>query len=750
MLPGNRISSELITSYINVDSSQRNKQSASVYGKDLLSPPAFPLQFKHGSSMIQINISNHNLKKNDRISLNNVVSKNTILQNVVGVKKNSSFIRIHHIRHGLSLHGLYNPNNPSEFIAVDYVGDLPQAFQESSNIPDNKQYYILAKNANLDFSLTLAYTNSEAMIGNIPTNYLNQKHTVYLIFHNNNNVYEYDPDNYLIKLMKQSSVNYHDSLNTVYNKIHIRYNNLFGVPLSYIINVPFSIIDATNNSLIIDSTYPAIIDPNNSFHEDTKMLTKGGGDQVFIRKISETNPGYPDPNSYTYPLDRIYKNVICAKIISSSFPNSQRVINKSNNKIYWRNLDDGNHIYQISITPGNYTTTQLKNAIQKEFSKTNHDIKISICEATDTVTFSFWKKISLCDSENEKILTIPYDIVQTDAPPGSYIYTEKSLYRTIGNIAKRNITTAILFNFLRNQNDDDYIQEIRSINTATLFKDYIYDANTHTLTKSGHHLNEGDLIITDQLDKDTTTYEIIKIINQNSFIIEVSNTQFITDANITAIPSQQTSLIVYHPNHQLNASDIVTITNSASINSVPSNIINKKHIINHIIDANNYEISLPKFVAIPQTMNQSQTVSISYPGIFQLLFDQPNSLGYLLGFSNVQTAYSHVIKNSDVNPIRKLNLTGQSYFYICCEELAMAYHNTKPVSNVFAIGRWCDDPGTIVFDSIVPATHVYNPPLTSLSELHFTITHPDGSLIEFNGLDHQFVIEITEARAQIS
>ena len=63
---------------------------------------------------------------------------------------------------------------------------------------------------------------------------------------------------------------------------------------------------------------------------------------------------------------------------------------------------------------------------------------------------------------------------------------------------------------------------------------------------------------------------------------------------------------------------------------------------------------------------------------------------------------------------------------------------------MFAIIKWSENPGNVVFDSFVHTNKVFDSPLPSLSSLHIDIYHPDGRLVEFNGLDHSFVLEITE------
>jgi hypothetical protein len=63
-------------------------------------------------------------------------------------------------------------------------------------------------------------------------------------------------------------------------------------------------------------------------------------------------------------LNKTFNNLKKIKLISTEFPNTEKVINdypkaKQNNLFYWKLLNDGDYMYSISISPGNYTTDSL-------------------------------------------------------------------------------------------------------------------------------------------------------------------------------------------------------------------------------------------------------------------------------------------------------------------------------------------------------------------------------------------------------
>ena len=227
-------------------------------------------------------------------------------------------------------------------------------------------------------------------------------------------------------------------------------------------------------------------------------------------------------------------------------------------------------------------------------------------------------------------------------------------------------------------------------------------------------------------------------------------------------PNSKTIMKIYHPNHQLQKNDFIIISNSPSINQVPEKNINRKHIITKILSEDHYEVILNKYVpTISQNMIIPSIISIKYPDIFQMFFSFQDTLGNILNFDKVGeelaiTPYRCIINNFDAycdyvsdRQLKKLNMSGYNYFYIISPEL-ITIQNTEPVSNVFAIIRWFENPGNVIFDSFVPSVKTYNTPLESLSELHITICHPDGRLVEFSGLDHSFTIEIIELYSQLN
>ena len=110
------------------------------------------------------------------------------------VKRNSLYVGDSHHGNGRVAAVLTRmPTLDTDFCKISYVDSLPIAYTETDIIPDKIQYYIARVNSKLNLHVQLSnikgcdYTGS--LIGNIPTNYLNKKHRVYLLFIKNGSTY---------------------------------------------------------------------------------------------------------------------------------------------------------------------------------------------------------------------------------------------------------------------------------------------------------------------------------------------------------------------------------------------------------------------------------------------------------------------------------------------------------------------------------------------------------------------------------
>ena len=89
-----------------------------------------------------------------------------------------------------------------------------------------------------------------------------------------------------------------------------------------------------------------------------------------------------------------------------------------------------------------------------------------------------------------------------------------------------------------------------------------------------------------------------------------------------------------------------------------------------------------------------------------------------------------------------LQLSGNSYIIVECTELA-TISNIGPVKDIFAKILLSGLPGKVLYNTYMCVPKVFYEPIPELSSLEFTFYSPDGSLFDFNGVNHSFTLEIT-------
>ena len=311
---------------INFDSSNRSLVPKNIISK-LIYLPNNPLTLKENSNILTINSSQkHELLVNDRIILQNVESNNLNMKGGLQLKKNSNFIKINHYNHGIQ---------KDEF--------KKELFIKISNVIGNK--------------------NNNTSIENISLSLINKIHKIY----SSSETESYNENYYFINIISLPSNDYIDST----SNINISFLNLSGININKInSNYPININQVngflTVNEIINNYNFSVILSET-AF----KNLSNVGGNNIYFSKINDYIPAYIKPNSYRINLNKTFENVTRVKIISTEFPNTDKVIKNfptidKNNKLYFQVLQDNDYTYEIEITPGNYSTSSLAIEIKSE------------------------------------------------------------------------------------------------------------------------------------------------------------------------------------------------------------------------------------------------------------------------------------------------------------------------------------------------------------------------------------------------
>ena len=159
------------------------------------------------------------------------------------------------------------------------------------------------------------------------------------------------------------------------------------------------------------------------------------------------------------------------------------------------------------------------------------------------------------------------------------------------------------------------------------------------------------------------------------------------------------------------------------------------------------------------------------------MFNQNDTFGDILGFANVGkdtsiTKYDYEItnkmlyypslgyelSNDDINIGNSINLIGNRYIIMTCEEFpvmdniiginknkAFQKIQLNGVSNVVngtSFGPYTS--GAFVYNTFIHnMPKIYYVPIHEVSKLTFKFYSPNGELYDFNGIDHSFTLRIT-------
>jgi hypothetical protein len=688
----------LNTFQINIDSSKRNVNPIVSYDKEI-TLPTDPLSFnslttqvgigkfgKSTSNLLEIKCPNHNFLKGDRFSLggitNNPISINTIYTDI----NNASISAV-----------TFTPGSTSVSFSCIYRIITP----DGSNVVTFDPHFKVGTGIN--YSTLKAYDTSDLKVkisgfttsplgvpsvGNIPINFLNGTHQVYFInpdpkglATNPVNI----PDN---SNPQQVRINgFYILLNTAYSDappitpytLTLQFNHYGGIPLNQL-NAEFP-TDASHTfgyHEVFSTTSDTIVTKINNvaYYTDningTNVQASFGGDEVYISKITNLIYGYNDPNSYIVNLPRALHNVISVKLVSTTFPNTSKIIRNTpgnnNNMLYWQNQDDGDVTYQIALDAGNYSPDTLKTAIEQK------------------------------------------------------VYTVQRKYITAS-------------------------------------------------TTTTNYTNANFMNVTIDTDTNIVTFKSYKEAKLSQPIIGIDPP--ILD---TGQGSSSYSLTIQQTSHGLKVGDSVLFSGFITHKGIPDTVLNTTHIVTGVASTDTYTISIDNFNLYYGTRSETGggfAARAYVPNNFRLLFNSSDTFGTLLGFRNVGddtsiTKFGDTLNNSDAyddevvvtdvitgsNYVynksgnkslltsNNIKLSGYDYILMSVNELNATINlGTNFVPKYFAKINLAGLPGKILYDTFVQtASNTYDPIDIDKLTIHFFA--PDGSLYDFNGVDHSFVLEI--------
>jgi hypothetical protein len=603
------------------------------------------------------------------------------------------------------------------FVGVDGFAFV-ENYQANNDTFSNQVQFVLDN---------LISTEQTSRVGNIPINFLNKTHIIYLTETDaqanlDGDVLTNDIPNetdFYIQLDRPYQQNVANIVQpfssnvfevTTYTRpvsdISINFKHYGGIPnrninaeypLGPLADAGYRIVDNVLN--LGDRVFVTI-----ELNRQGLLNTEFGGECIELAFVEEEDPGFPQPNEYTVNLDLLYYRVAMIKMVNSQFPITQKAFNdgltgaQCNNRFYWQNLEDGDITYVVEVETGDYTAESFVAELES---------KVNAVERFD-----------------------------------------QDISRGINN-------------FMRFSIDDNI-----DLFTAEAFTSYVSVSEPFVSQVEFTDINTTGS--PENLDPENAYY-----IYPNGYFIDFPD----TDPSCRCIRVK-----INHNNHGLERFDTINITNAINYGNISADILNGTHTITNVVDDNNYDIVLHNVNDIvPDDPSNAggYNVNILIPIKFRLRFDFDDTVGDNLGFRSVGfatsiTEYDTIITNnvlyededilnvirldkgvdpstldlSTVSIRNAITLIGPSYLLIECQELNNISNKGK-IKNIFYKINLQDnrtsneitrDP--MAYDTYSNNAIYFTEPLKLLSKLTFKFYTPDGDLYDFNGKDHSFMLEI--------
>ncbi len=697
--------------------------------KDRMSLPINALTYNRVTESIGVNTTTknilsiyspeHNVQKGDQITLSGVtgqtVSIKSIYNDINGNSQNAVIFTNYSISVAFKCNFDTIINDPITGLPTSNI-DTSMSFDPSFRVGAGINYNDLKSYDTSDMYVTLSGFDISAIgvpfVGNIPINYLNSTHRIYLTnpdFKVVNGVTVYSPDT-LINVPNSDGIvtkitgfyillqvpflgNTITTTNSSSSSGALQTNTIdpmiINMTFNYIGGIPINTINAhypvDNNNIkgshevysVTSDTINVVINKQPHYTDLTvdklsEVNIPFGGSDLEISTISSVSRGFSSPNSYSIELPNTISNVVMVKLTSITIPNTAKVftnvIGSQNNKIYWQNQDDGDNIYSASINPGNYAPTELQTAIQ-------------------SAILSVPKKYATNTNQNTNYTNRTAMAVSIDIPTNSV--------------------------------------------TFSAFKEAVLRKPIQDISPPIPTIGDGT----------------------GSYILTISQS-----------------------NHGLLPGDTVTFAGFVATEGIPASILNAIQTVVSVPNSNTYTIQVSDF----NLSSGSRTASgggfaakALVPSAFRLLFNYPDSIGKELGFRKVGqesavTLYGTTVSNYDpydgevvtqdvdgnkfvtdssgnISPLvpNSLKLDGHDYILMVIKN----FDNIINISNInlpsyFAKINLRGLPGTVTYDDFIcPPLMFYEP--IEISKLDISFYTPNGTLYDFDGIDHNFMLEIT-------
>ena len=329
---------------VNIDSSFRKKIPMHILNNKIFTLPKNPLKFTENSRVVTITCPDHELTIEDKIILKNVIGENYFDNIKITFFKESNFVKI---SLDTVIHNLFESDGISDdlFVTISGISGI---------------------------------TSTNNFLNNVPINLLNKTHKIFLV-RSNTEVPDRNRKYFYIQIPVSAELT-NPTFIVSSKGVSFVFQNIGNIHINEI-NADYPI---TYNNTQGELNITEIIDKDtiriSLKKECTRTILSTGGDNVTLIKILSTTSAYPYSNNYKFNLGINLSNVEYIKLVSTEIPNSDKIIrdfpeSRRNNKIFWQIAEDGDIIYDLDITPGNYGASCLAEEISMQWNKVTRTLR---------------------------------------------------------------------------------------------------------------------------------------------------------------------------------------------------------------------------------------------------------------------------------------------------------------------------------------------------------------------------------------
>lgn len=418
-----------------------------------------------------------------------------------------------------------------------------------------------------------------------------------------------------------------------------------------------------------------------------------GGQNISIRRIDNITLGYQDTNYYNYELKEQINNIVDIRIVNSSFPCYINNITSGKNKLYFK-IYNSEVVYSIYLNTGYYEADLLENTIKDKIKNIKlSDNKSFDCDIAINENINLFSMKMFMSNIYQYLEIKHVFFIYSDSNPMSINYKECLSFTDIKNCELLNGCFIVCIPSF-SEYDDDMSNRYININTNNNYiacyifntviylpSEYFKELKLCNNIYQHHNIGGEEEYLSDCL---CFYLDILKDYDELLLLNKEINTKDKLNLSFTIKVPIKISLLLNYSDSFCGLFGFQDIGLSSSITELQYEITNNTLYTNHATTLNNH-------------------VNINPYSYIYCLCDQLNT-------NNIRSNVKFDLKDSKISIF--------SIFQI---------YKQKKGSNY-------------IFNSFINMNNISNK-IDYIKELTFYFYKPNGELVDFNGINHSFMLE---------